>query len=91
VTDREGRIESARRRSLTAKRTLAGVSAAAFVAALLFARASHPGQAATSQSSGASTGSSGATQSQSDDSFGFDSGSIAPSAGSSPDVQTNVS
>jgi len=47
------RIEVARRRAAGAKRALAVVSAAAFAATLLLARASHPGHATPSRTSSA--------------------------------------
>ena len=47
----ETRLDSARRRAGTAKRILTTVAAAGFVAALLLARASHPGHASQPASS----------------------------------------
>jgi hypothetical protein len=81
------RLEPARRRAAAAKRVLAVASGVGLVAALLLGRASHPSRA--SSSTPATT--SGVSQSdESDDSFGFDSGSFAPST-AQPQVQSGVS
>jgi hypothetical protein len=81
------RVGAARRRAGLAKRAVAVSSAAAFAVALVLARVSHPGHAA---SQGGST--SGATAvATDDDGFDFGSGSIAPSGGSAPTVQSNGS
>jgi hypothetical protein len=80
------RLEPARRRAAAAKRVLAVASGAGLVAALLLGRASHPGR--TSSSTPAAT--SGISQSESDDSFGFDDGDFAPST-AVPQVQSGVS
>jgi len=67
------RLDSSRRRAGTAKRALGGASAVGFVAALLLARASHPGHAA--QPSGSVSSGEGTviapTQSEDDGSGGF--------------------
>jgi hypothetical protein len=84
--ERPSRIERARRRATGAKRALAAAAVAAFAVAFVLARVSHPGHAKTS--SAVSNSQSTATTESSDD----DSGSaIAPSGGSTPSVQTNVS
>jgi hypothetical protein len=80
------RLEPARRRAATAKHVLAVASGVGLVAALLLGRASHPSRA--SSSIPATT--SGVSQSESDDSFGFDGGSFAPST-AQPQVQSGVS
>lgn len=82
------RIEEARRRALGAKQAATALAAAGFLAVLLLARGSHPGQASTSSGSSGSTGTAG--EESSDDSFDFGSGSVAPST-SAPQVQTGVS
>ena len=93
------RLGRARERAAGAKRLLVGTTVAAFVAALLLGRISHPGHAKSQ--SGVAGGTSTPTVSQStpetgddgSDGFGFDSGStsVAPSGGFTPQVQTNVS
>ena len=91
------RIAEAKRRASAAKQKLGIAAAAAFVAVAGLAWGSHPG----STSSASSAGSTSAGQSsidddtyfeQDDDFGGFDSfGSIAPSGGTAPQVQTHVS
>jgi hypothetical protein len=83
------RIEAARRRASGAKQIAVAVAAAGFLATLLLARVSHPGQAATSSSSGATSQS--RSQSSSSDSFDYGSASVAPSSSSSLQAQTSVS
>ena len=83
------RIEEARRRAIVAKQAAFALAAAGFLAVLLLARGSHPGQASTSSGSGGSTGTQAGEES-SDDSIQFGSGSVAPST-SAPQVQTGVS
>jgi hypothetical protein len=51
------RLEPARRRAGRAKRALTGAAAVGFVAALLLARVSHPGHAASGSGSGSGSGS----------------------------------
>ena len=83
------RIQEARLRAAGAKRAIAVVSIAGFLAAFVLARVSHPGHAhVTSSSAGAH-----ASQSSDDDTFnfGFGSGSIAPSQGGAPSVQSSTS
>jgi hypothetical protein len=65
------------------------VAAAGFLALMLLARGSHPGNAASPASSGSSNGSS--VTSQQDDGFSLDSGSLTQSSGSTPPAQTSVS
>jgi hypothetical protein len=86
------RIAEARRRAAGAKRRLGIAAAATFVAVLGLAWVSHPG---------ASSSAASVSDTTSDDSFvepddfgGFDSsgsGSVAPSGGAAPQVQTHVS
>jgi hypothetical protein len=83
------RLAAARRRASLAKRGAVATAAAAFVAALLLARASHPGQGAPLSPSQDGSQAKGTTQTQ--DQFDFGSGSIAPSNGGTPQAQTNVS
>ena len=83
------RIEAARRRTAGAKQIAVAAAAAGFLATFLLARASHPGQPATSSSSGA--GSQSRSQSSSDDSLDYGSPSVAPSSSSSSQAQTGVS
>jgi hypothetical protein len=85
----ESRLEPARRRAGTAKRALTGAAAVGFVAAILLARASHPGHATPASGSGSvsSSGSSpelviSPSEGESDDSGFF---------GQAPQVQTHVS
>jgi hypothetical protein len=78
------RLEPARRRAATAKHVLAVASGVGLVAALLLGRASHPGRASSS------TPATTSGISRSDDSFGFDGGSFAPST-AQPQVQSGVS
>ena len=90
------RLGHARKRAADAKRGLAAVTVAGFVAALLLGRESHPGRNSSTSGvagSGATTATTTATQSDDqDDFFGFDSGSssIAPST-AAPQVQSSVS
>jgi hypothetical protein len=86
---RSSRIEAGRRRAEAAKRGVAVVAAAGFVAAVLLARVSHPGQAATGST--ATTGSSSADEGTEDGGFSFDQGSFGPSTSAAPQVQTHVS
>jgi hypothetical protein len=88
-TPQPTRLTAARRRASVAKRALAFGSAAAFVAALLLARAGHPGNAGTASPSSGSAGTQTQETEQGDD-FGFGSATVAPSTGA-PQVQTSVS
>jgi hypothetical protein len=65
-------------------------AAAGFLALVLLARETHP---ATSKSNGGSGGvaASDSSTASSDDGFDFGSGSVAPSNGTQPQVQTHVS
>jgi hypothetical protein len=88
--EQTSRIELARHRLRIARRAIGVVAAAGFVAFVFAARASHPGsgtrpRAATS----GSTASAPATSEQDD--FSFGRGSIAPSTGSGPSVQSGGS
>lgn len=96
MTEGPSRIDAARRRASGAKQIAVGAAGAGFVVALLLARAGHPGQ--TSSSAGqTSQPASQTSQVQSgqfeDEEEGDDGGSVqlAPSSGSSPQVQTHVS
>ena len=84
------RIEAARRRASGAKQIAVAAAAAGFLATLLLARASHPGQAATSPSSRAGS-QSRIQSSSSDDTFDYGSASVAPSSSSSSQARTGVS
>ena len=86
------RIEAARRRSTTLKKTLAGVAAASLVVAGVLARATNPGHAARASRSTQDSSSSGTTSSDSQSSDTQSSGdfSISPSL-SQPKVETSVS
>jgi len=90
------RLGHARKRAADAKRGLAAVTAAGFVAALLLGRESHPGRNSSTSGvagGGSSTTTTSVTQSdEQDDVFGLDSGSssIAPST-DEPQVQSSVS
>jgi hypothetical protein len=81
----ETRLDSARRRAGTAKRALGGAAAVGFVAALLLARASHPGHVAQPSSGSGSGGGSVIAPAQSEDDGG--SGSYF----TPPQVSTHVS
>jgi hypothetical protein len=89
VSGAPSRIEEARRRALGAKQAAVALAAAGFLAVLLLARGSHPGQASTSSSSSGSSGTQ-AGQESSDGGFDFGSGSVAPSTGT-PQTQSSVS
>ena len=90
---KESRIEAARRRAAGAKELAVAVAVAGFIAALLLARAGHPGHAKSSSGSSGSSQSSSRSQSQSgDDGFDFGSSSAAPSTGGGgTQAQTGVS
>ena len=78
------RIVEARTRAATAKRALAVASVAGFLAALLLAKAAHPGHTTASRPSTPNSSSTGQGSVESDDGFGFGSGSIAPSQNVAP-------
>ena len=90
------RIAEAKRRALAVKQELAA-AAAAFVAIGGLAWASHPGSTPSASSAGStaadqSTSDENDSSLEGDDFGGFDSfGSIAPSGGATPQVQTHVS
>jgi hypothetical protein len=93
VSQRPSRIEAARRRAAGAKRFALGAAGVGFLAALLLARAGHPGQSTSSSGSvqpQATQSQVQQSQSESDDAFDSGSASIAPST-ATPQVQTNVS
>ncbi len=86
------RIADARRRVSGAKQRLGIAAAATFVAAFGLAWASHPGASSSSTSVSGSAADDDAFFESDDDFGGFDSfGSIAPSTGAAPQVQTHVS
>ena len=94
MTEEPSRIDKARRRASGAKQIAVGAAGAGFVVALLLARAGHPGQ--TSSGAGQASrpaGQSAQVQSGQFDDEGDDGGSVqlAPSSGSSSQVQTHVS
>jgi hypothetical protein len=84
----ESRLDTARRRAGTAKRALTGAAAIGFVAALLLARASHPGHAQATPTQASTSGTAGHTG------YSYDDGS-SNSDGyghyQAPQVQTHVS
>lgn len=88
MSETPSRIDEARRRALGAKQAAIALAAAGFLAVLLLARGSHPGQASTSSGSSGSSGTQG--QESSDGSFDFGSGSVAPST-ATPQTQSSVS
>ena len=83
------RIIEARTRAATAKRAIAVLSVTGFLAVFVLARAAHPGH--TTASSPSTSNGSSAGSVDSDDGFGFGSGSIAPSQDVAPSVQTHTS
>ena len=83
------RIEGARRRAAAAKQLAAAGAAVGFLGVLLLARASHPGQAASS--SGSSGSSRSSSTARSSGAFSFGSGNVAPSTGAAPQTDTHVS
>jgi hypothetical protein len=91
------RIAEAKRRALAAKQKLGMAAAAVFVAVAGLAWASHPGSTSSASSAGSTSADQSSTDDdstseESDDYGGFDSfGSIAPSGGATPQVQTHVS
>jgi hypothetical protein len=97
VTERgESRIAEARRRALDAKQKLCVAAAAAFVAIVGLAWASHPGSssaaASTSADQSSVTADDSSSSEQDDDFGGFNSfGSIASSGSATPQAQTHVS
>ena len=82
------RIVEARRRAADAKRAALALAAAGFLVVALLAKASHPARAHST--SGGQSGSQ-STQQSSGSSFDFGSGSVSPSDGSQPGVQSSVS
>ena len=82
------RIEKARRRLRVARVSIGATAAAGFLVFAVAARASHPGTHNTQVSSAASSGDD--VQAEGGD-FGFGSGSIGPSTGSAPALQSGGS
>jgi hypothetical protein len=85
------RIVEARTRAAVAKRAIAVVSVAGFLAAFLLARTAHPGHATASKPSTPNGSSTGESSQENGGDFGFGSGSIAPSQNVAPSVQTHTS
>jgi hypothetical protein len=86
------RIVEARTRAATAKRAIAVASVTGFLAALVLAKAAHPGHVTASRPSTSNGPSTGQSSVESDDDFGFGSGSIAPPAQNvAPSVSTHTS
>jgi len=85
------RIIEARTRAATAKRAIALLSVTGFVAVFVLARAAHPGHTTASSPSTSNGSSTGERSVDSDDGFGFGSGSIAPSQNVAPSVETHTS
>jgi hypothetical protein len=82
----ESRVAAGRRRADDAKRLLAGVAVVGFAAALLLARAAHPGHAAHASP----TPTASLSGQQSDDDFFASPSTLTPST-ATPQVQTGVS
>jgi hypothetical protein len=82
------RIEQARRRLRVARVSIGATVAAGFLVFALAARASHPGTHHSQVSSAASSSDDVPTQG---DDFSFGSGSISPSTGSTPTLQSGGS
>jgi hypothetical protein len=83
-----GRIEAARGRATAVKQALVAVSVGLFAAVLVGARASHPGEPAAAQNSGA------AVQEQGDSAFqdfGFGSSNVGPATGAGASGSTHAS
>jgi hypothetical protein len=89
VPEPGSRIAEARRRAADAKQAAVALAAAGFLAVALLAKASHPAHAHTT--SGGQSASQSTTQQSSGNSFDFGSGSVEPSDGSQPGVQSSVS
>jgi len=85
------RIVEPRTRAATAKRAIAVLSVTGFLAVFVLARAAHPGHATASSPSTSNGSSTEQGSVESDDGFGFGSGSIAPSQNVTPSVQTHTS
>jgi hypothetical protein len=83
------RIQEARLRATHAKRVLATLAAAAFAAAVVLARETHPGATASSGVPRAQA----PAAAEEDDGGGLDfgTGSVSPSFGTAPQVQTRAS
>ena len=77
------RIEEARRRAAGAKQAAVALTAAGFLAVVLLARGSHPGQSSTSSRTSGSAGAQ-ATEESDDEGLQLGSGSTAPSSAAPP-------
>jgi hypothetical protein len=84
------RLDNARRQVRIARYSIGAVAVAGFALFAMAARAAHPGKSSTAAavSSSASTS---ASDDQTAESFGFGTGSISPSVGSTPSVQSGGS
>jgi hypothetical protein len=92
MTAANPRIQEARNRAASAKRALAFVSVAGFLAAFVLARAGHPGHSSAAQPATPSvTPVTGESSDDEGESLGFGSASIAPSQNVAPSVQTSTS
>jgi hypothetical protein len=89
VPEPVSRIADARRRAADAKQAALALAAAGFLAIALLAKESHPAHAHTT--SGGQSPSQSTTQRSGGSSFDFGSGSVEPSDGSQPGVQSSVS
>jgi hypothetical protein len=89
VPESTSRIAEARRRAANSKQAALALAAAGFLAVALLAKASHP--ARTHATSGGPSASQRTTQQSNGSSFDFGSGSVEPSDGSQPGVQSSVS
>ena len=83
------RIEQARLRAASAKRVLAWAAAGAFAAAVLLARADHPGTAAPATQSDEDPAA--ALVEDEDDGWEWGGSSVAPSTQSTPQAQSHAS
>ncbi|MDX6507319.1 MAG: hypothetical protein QOG06_1963 [Gaiellaceae bacterium] len=91
MAEATSRIAAARRRASDVKHASVTFAAAGFIAIALLARLSHPGHA-SSASQGSTASVQPAQSTQNDDSSpSLQSGSIAPSSGSTGGAQTSVS
>ena len=85
------RIAEARSRAATVKRAVAVGSLASFLALFMLARAAHPGHTTASKPAGTGVVPATGESDENEGTFGFGSGSIAPSQGVAPSVQTQTS
>lgn len=88
--ERGSRIEEARSRVAAAKRRIGVVATAGFMAVVGLAYASHPGTTSSSRVATVSANDDSFVESNNGLDFGY-YGSLAPSSGSVPQMQTSVS